>query len=168
MIRLSPLKAAVLAVGAFAVPVSVGLSVSAEPVPYNSAAYNNSSNGSYNGTSSQYDGYCYSKKVDTVGQNAAIGAAAGALAGSLLGKKKKKTQSAVIGAALGAGAGYIVAKNSKEKVECVSKDYYVFDRGYYEPADAPAHQRVVFFEERPADVNLFVVRKGRVVPYRGR
>ena len=39
-----------------------------------------------------YDGYCYVKKSDLAGKDAAIGAVAGGLAGSLLGKKGDKTR----------------------------------------------------------------------------
>ncbi|MDI7774145.1 glycine zipper domain-containing protein [Asticcacaulis sp. EMRT-3] len=117
---------------------------------------------------SRYDGYCYAKKTDLAGQNAAIGAAAGALAGGLLGKKGDKTKSAIIGGAVGGAAGYVVGKNSHEKVRCSKGVYYVYKNGYYEPGNAPRGYRVVFFEDRPANVDAYYISKGKTYRYKGR
>ena len=150
MIRLASLKAPALALGAVSLTLSAiaPIAVSAQ---------------------TQYDGYCYAKKEDITGKNALIGAGVGAVAGSLLGKKGKKGESAAIGAAAGAGVGYIVAKNSKEKVRCSKGRYYVYSKGYYEPREAAEGFRLVFFEERPANVDLYTRgRDGRDYPYKGR
>ena len=113
-----------------------------------------------------YDGYCYVKKEDLAGKNAAIGAAAGALAGSLLGKKGDKTKTAVIGGAVGGAAGYVIGKNSSEKVRCRGANYYVYTKGYYEPNPRADH-KVVYFEDRPAGMNYYYIKKGKVLRYRG-
>ena len=114
-----------------------------------------------------YDGYCYVKKEDLAGKNAAIGAAAGALAGSLLGKKGDKTKSAVIGGAVGGAAGYVVGKNSHEKIRCRGADYYVYTKGQYEPAPRADH-KIVYFEDRPSGMNYYYISKGKTYRYKGR
>lgn len=114
--------------------------------------------------SGQYDGYCYVKKEDLAGKDAAIGAAAGAIAGGLLGKKGDKTKSAVIGGAVGGVAGYVVGKNSKQKVRCRQANYYVFKHGYYAPAERDGH-RIVYFESRPAGMNYWYIYKGKTYRY---
>jgi outer membrane lipoprotein SlyB len=113
----------------------------------------------------RYDGYCYVKKSDLAGKDAAIGAAAGAIAGGLLGKKGDKTKSAVIGGAVGGAAGYVVGKNSHEKIRCRGADYFVFKNGYYEPAPRADH-KVVYFESRPAGMNYWYISKGKTYRYR--
>jgi len=115
----------------------------------------------------RYDGYCYVKKEDLAGKDAAIGAAAGAIAGGLLGKKGDKTKSAVIGGAVGGAAGYVVGKNSKEKIRCREGKYYVFKNGYYDPASRPDH-KTVFFEQRPAGMEYYYIYKGKTYVYKGR
>ena len=114
-----------------------------------------------------YDGYCYVKKEDLAGKNAAIGAVAGGLAGGLLGKKGDKTKTAVIGAAVGGAAGYVVGKNSKEKIRCRGAEYFVFSKGRYEPAPRADH-KVVYFESRPAGMNYYYISKGKTYRYKGR
>ncbi len=136
--------------------VGMAVSASAEPVPYSQTQ------------SPSYDGYCYAKKTDLAKNDAMVGAAAGALAGTLLGKKGDKVKSAAIGAAVGGAAGYVVAKNSKAKIRCSKGKYFVFTKGYYEPNDPGRGYKTVFFEERPATVDLYVRSKGKDVPYRGR
>lgn len=115
----------------------------------------------------RYDGYCYVKKEDLAGKDAALGAAAGAIAGGLLGKKGDKTKSAVIGGAVGGVAGYVVGKNSTQKIRCRQGKYYVFKNGYYDPAPRDDH-RIVFFESRPEGMDYYYISKGRTLPYRGR
>lgn len=117
-----------------------------------------------------YDGYCYVKKEDLAGKDAALGAIGGGIAGALLGKKGDKGKDAVVGAAVGGAAGFVIGKGSHQKVRCSKGRYYVYDHGYYEPAEADRGYKVVFFEERPENnFDLYVLnRKGRVVPYRGR
>ncbi|MGZ3297769.1 MAG: YMGG-like glycine zipper-containing protein, partial [Asticcacaulis sp.] len=105
-----------------------------------------------------YDGYCYAKKSDLAGQDAALGAISGAIAGNLLSKKGDKTKGAVIGAGVGGAAGYVVGKNSK-KVRCSKGRYYVYTNGYYAPPPAPRGYKEVFFEERPDNVDLYVIKK---------
>lgn len=116
----------------------------------------------------EYDGYCYVKKEDLAGKDAALGAIGGGIAGALLGGKDKG-KSAVVGAAVGGAAGFVVGKNSHQKMRCSKGRYYVYDHGYYDPAPADRGFKVVFFEERPDNnFDLYVIRKGRAVPYRGR
>lgn len=156
MTRSITLKMPALALAAAAMTfggMSLAVSASAEPQPYVADG--------------RYDGYCYVKKSDLAGKDAAIGAAAGALAGNLLGKKGDKTKSTVVGAAVGGAAGYVVGKNSKEKIRCRQASYYVFTKGYYEPAARDDH-RVVFFEDRPAGMNYYYISKGKVLRYKGR
>lgn len=114
-----------------------------------------------------YDGYCYVKKSDLAGKDAAIGAAAGGVAGALFGKKGDKTKTAVIGAAVGGAAGYVIGKNSKEKVRCRGANYYVYTRGYYEPNPRADH-KVVYFEDRPTGMNYYYISKGKVLRYKHR
>jgi hypothetical protein len=115
-----------------------------------------------------YDGYCYVKKDDLAGHDAALGAIGGALAGGLLGKKGHKGQDALVGAAAGGTAGFVIGKGSKQKVRCSKGRYYVYEHGYYDPAPADRGFNVVFFDERPDNVDLYVVSKsGRVKPYHG-
>ena len=158
MIRFTTLRMPALALAAaamtFGTGVSLAVSASAEPQPYVA--------------NSSYDGYCYVKKADLAGKDAAIGAAAGALAGGLFGKKGDKTKSAVIGGAVGGVAGYVVGKNSSEKIRCRQANYYVYTRGYYEPSARPDH-RVVYFEDRPAGMNYYYISsKGKILRYKGR
>ncbi len=115
-----------------------------------------------------YDGYCYAKKDDSAGKDALKGAAIGAAAGAIFGHKKKKVKTAVIGAAVGAAAGYVVGKNSHEKINCADGRYYVYSGDYYDPAPADQGYRVVFFEDRPGDVDLYVKTSGgQDAPYNG-
>jgi hypothetical protein len=114
-----------------------------------------------------YDGYCYVKKSDLAGKDAAIGAVAGGIAGNLLGKKGDKTKSTVIGAAVGGAAGYVVGKNSHEKIRCRGANYYVYTRGYYEPNPRADH-KVVYFEDRPAGMNYYYISKGKPLRYKHR
>ncbi len=114
-----------------------------------------------------YDGYCYVKKEDIAGKDAAIGAAAGAIAGGLLGKKGDKTKTAVVAATVGGVAGYVVGKNSKGKIRCSKGKYYVYSKGYYDPAPAGEGFKVVFFEERPANVDLYTRSGGKDYRYKG-
>jgi len=114
-----------------------------------------------------YDGYCYAKQDNSARDDALRGAAIGAAAGAIFGKKKKKVKTAVVGAAVGAGVGYVVSKTSKEKIHCEDNRYYVYSKGYYDPAPADKGYRVVFFEDRPADVDLYVRSHGQDYPYRG-
>lgn len=114
-----------------------------------------------------YDGYCYVKKSDLAGKDAAIGAVAGGIAGNLLGKKGDKTKSTAVGAAVGGAAGYVIGKNSKEKVRCRGAEYYVYTKGYYEPAPRADH-KVVYFEDRPAGMNYYYISKGKVLRYKHR
>ena len=113
-----------------------------------------------------YDGYCYVKKSDLAGKDAAIGAVAGGIAGNLFGKKGDKTKSTVVGAAVGGAAGYVVGKNSKEKIRCRGASYYVYTKGQYEPAPRADH-KIVYFEDRPAGMNYYYISKGKVLRYRG-
>ena len=115
-----------------------------------------------------YDGYCYVKKDDLAGKDAALGAIGGGIAGALLGGKNKG-KDAVVGAAVGGAAGYVVGKNSHEKVRCSKGRYYVYDHGYYEPAPADRGFRIVFFEDRPDNFDYYTLsRSGRPVRYHGR
>lgn len=117
--------------------------------------------------SHDYDGYCYAKKSDLAGQDAALGAIGGAIAGNLLSKKGDKTKGTAIGAGVGGAAGYVVGKNSK-KVRCSKGRYYVYTSGYYTPPPAPRGYKEVFFEERPDNVDLYVItKKGKIVRYKG-
>lgn len=157
MTRFTTLRMPALALAAaamtFGTGVSLAVSASAEPQPY-------VANG-------RYDGYCYVKKSDLAGKDAAIGAAAGALAGGLLGKKGDKTKTAVIGGAVGGVAGYVVGKNSNQKIRCRNASYYVYNKGFYEPSARPDH-RVVYFEDRPAGMNYYyITSKGKVLRYKG-
>ena len=150
------LKAATAALGVVAMLAGAGAGMPASAATPDPVAQ------SYN-----YDGYCYAKKSDLAGQDAMIGAIGGAIAGDLLGKKGDKTKSAVIGGAVGGAAGYVVGKNSK-KVRCSKGRYYVYTRGYYAPPPAPRGYKEVFFEERPDNVDLYVItKKGKIVPYKG-
>ncbi len=116
-----------------------------------------------------YDGYCYVKKEDTAGKDAAIGAIGGAIGGALLGKKGDKTKDAVIGGAVGGAAGYVIGKNSHEKVRCSKGRYFVYAHGYYDPPAADRGFKVVFFEERPGNFDYYTLSKsGRAVRYHGR
>lgn len=115
-----------------------------------------------------YDGYCYARKDDSAGKDALKGAAIGAAAGAIFGHKKKKVKTAVIGAAVGAGVGYVVGKNSHEKINCADGRYYVYASGYYDPAPADEGYRIVFFQDRPGDVDLYVKTSGgNDAPYNG-
>ncbi len=148
-------KSSALALAAAAVTLTA-FAASAEPVPYGAVK------------DPTYDGYCYAKKEDVTTKDAVLGAAAGAIAGGLLGKKGDKTKSAAIGAAVGGAAGYIVSKNSKEKIRCSKGKYYVYTKGYYEPADADRGFKVVFFEERPDNVDLYYISsRGKILRYKG-
>ena len=154
MIRLASVRMITLAAGAAA--LSLGALTLGAMAPMAAQA-----------ASSRYDGYCYVKKSDLAGKDAAIGAAAGALAGGLLGKKGDKTKSAVIGGAVGGAAGYVVGKNSHEKIRCRGAEFFVYKNGYYEPAPRADHT-VVFFESRPAGMNYYYVSKGKTYRYSGR
>ncbi len=115
-----------------------------------------------------YDGYCYVKKEDLAGKDAALGAIGGGIAGALLGGKDKG-KSAVVGAAVGGAAGFVIGKGSHQKMRCSKGRYYVYDHGYYDPPPADRGFKVVFFEERPDNnFDLYVMKKGRAVHYRGR
>jgi len=115
-----------------------------------------------------YDGYCYVKKEDTAGKDAALGALGGAIGGALLGKKGDKTKDAVIGGAVGGAAGYVIGKNSHEKVRCSKGRYFIYEHGYYDPPEAGRGYKVVFFEERPDNFDYYVLSKsGRAVRYHG-
>jgi hypothetical protein len=146
MARFSPLKAFALVAGAVSLLAGAAAPLAA--------------------SAQSYDGYCYVKKSDLAGKDAAIGAAAGAIAGGLFGKKGDKTKSAVIGGAVGGAAGYVVGKNSKEKIRCRGASYYVYTKGQYEPAPRADH-KIVYFEDRPAGMNYYYVSKGKVLRYRG-
>ena len=114
-----------------------------------------------------YDGYCYVKKEDLAGRDAALGAIGGGIAGALLGGRHKG-QDAVVGAAVGGTAGYVVGRNSNQKVRCSKGHYYVYTHGYYPAPQAPRGFKEVYFEERPADFDLYYIdHRGRVRPYRG-
>jgi hypothetical protein len=115
-----------------------------------------------------YDGYCYVKKEDLAGKDAALGAIGGGIAGALLGKKGDKGKDALVGAAVGGTAGFVVGKNSTQKARCSKGRYYVYDHGYYDPAPAPEGFRLVFFEVRPAGFDEYVLHKGRYVRYHDR
>ena len=151
MIRFLKLKMPILGLGAAALALTGSLTLA----------------GLASAQDSRYDGYCYVKKTDLAGQSAAVGAAAGALAGVLLGKKGDKTKDAVVGAAVGGTAGYVVGKNSKATVRCSKGRYYVYTSGFYDPSPADRGYKVVFFEERPSNFDLYVVSKGRVRPFHG-
>lgn len=114
-----------------------------------------------------YDGYCYAKDDHSTRDDALRGAAIGGAIGALFGKKNKKVKSAVVGAAVGAAAGYVVAKSSKEKIHCSDNRYYVYTGNYYDPAPAASGYRVVFFEARPSDVDLYVRTSHGDERYRG-
>lgn len=115
-----------------------------------------------------YDGYCYVKKQDLAGKDAALGAIGGSIAGALLGKKGDKGKDALVGAAVGGAAGYVVGKNSTEKPRCSKGRYYVYDHGYYTPPPAPEGFRLVSFETRPEGFDEYVLHKGRYIRYHGR
>ena len=117
-----------------------------------------------------YDGYCYVKKDDLAGKDAALGAIGGGIAGALLGKKGDKTKDAVVGAAVGGAAGFVIGKGSHQKVRCSKGRYYVYAHGYYDPPEAARGYKLVSFEERPDDnFDLYVLNKsGRPVRYHGR
>ena len=115
-----------------------------------------------------YDGYCYVKKSDLAGKDAALGAIGGAIAGDLLSKKGDKTKGAVIGAAVGGAGGYVIGKGSKQKVHCSKGRYYVYTHGYYEAPPAPRGYKEVYFEERPDGIDPYVIdKKGNAQHYRG-
>ena len=115
-----------------------------------------------------YDGYCYVKKEDLAGKDAAIGAIGGGIAGVLLGGKHDKGKDALIGAAVGGTAGYVVGKNSHQKLRCADHRYYVYDHGYYAPPPAQHGYKEVYFEERPEGFDNYVVdRHGRAQRYHG-
>ncbi len=115
-----------------------------------------------------YDGFCYVKKSDLAGKDAALGAIGGAIAGNLLSKKGDKTKGALEGAAVGGAAGFVIGKNSKDKVRCSKGRYYVYTHGYYAPPEAPRGYKEVYFEDRPENVDLYAIdKKGRISPYRG-
>jgi len=115
-----------------------------------------------------YDGYCYVKKQDLAGKDAALGAIGGGIAGALLGKKGDKGKDALVGAAVGGAAGYVVGRNSTEKPRCSKGRYYVYDHGYYAPPAAPQGFRLVSFEVRPEGFDEYVLHKGRYIRYHGR
>ena len=153
MINIFNLKTATAMLGATAMLAGFGV---AAPMPASAQGHD-------------YDGYCYVKKSDLAGQDAALGAIGGALAGGLLGHKGDKGKDAVVGAAVGGAAGFVVGKNSHQKIRCSKGRYYVYDHGYYTPPPADRGFKEVFFEERPANVDLYVMtRSGRIKPYHGR
>lgn len=149
MIRFTHLKLTALALGAAALTAS-GTLLMAAPASADTA---------------DYDGYCYVKKTKDDQKDALIGAAVGGAAGAIFGKKGKKAKSAAIGAAVGGVAGYVIGKNSKEKVVCDGDRYYVYSKAYYDPNPAERGYRLVFFEDRPEGVDLYVRYKGKDVPY---
>ncbi len=145
-------KAAGAALGLAAMLASVGAMA---PMPAAAQGYN-------------YDGYCYVKKEDLAGRDAALGAIGGGIAGALLGGKHKGSD-AVVGAAVGGTAGYVIGKNSNQKVRCSKGVYYVYTHGYYAAPQAPRGFKEVYFEQRPAGFDLYYMdRKGRIRPYHGR
>ena len=145
------LKTATVALGVSALLAGFGV---AAPMPAAAQSYN-------------YDGYCYVKKENLAGQDAALGAIGGGIAGALLGGKHKGTD-AVVGAAVGGTAGYVIGKNSNQKVRCSKGRYYVYTHGYYAPPEAPRGYKEVYFEDRPENVDLYAIdKKGRISPYRG-
>lgn len=122
----------------------------------------------YTGGQADYDGYCYARKSNKERDDALKGAAVGAAVGAIFGKKKKKVQTAVVGAAVGAAAGYVVARNSHEKIDCADGRYYVYTGAYYDPPPADDGYKIVFFQDRPADVSLYVkTANGSDQPYAG-
>lgn len=122
----------------------------------------------YSGGQADYDGYCYAKKTNKERDDALKGAAIGAGLGAIFGKKHNKVKTAVIAGAAGAVAGYVVAKNSHEKIDCADSRYYVYTSGYYDPAPADDGYKIVFFQDRPGDVDLFVRgSNGQDIPYNG-
>lgn len=122
----------------------------------------------YDNGQADYDGYCYAKKDDKAGKDALTGAAIGAGLGAIFGKKKKKVKTAVIAGAVGAGVGYVVGKNSHEKIDCEGGRYYVYTKGYYDPPPADQGYRIVFFQDRPENVDLYVrSSSGQDLPYNG-
>ncbi len=150
------LKTATAILGATAMLAGTGLTMPTQAVAQDAAR------------GYDYDGFCYVKKSDLAGKDAALGAIGGAIAGNLFSKKGDKTKGTIEGAAVGGAAGFVIGKNSKDKVRCSKGRYYVYTHGYYAPPEAPRGYKEVYFEERPDNVDLYAIdKKGKISAYHG-
>ena len=109
--------------------------------------------GKTNNDYSRYNGYCFqSNNTNTRTKGTVIGAVAGGVLGNQVAGSGNRTEGTILGAVIGGVIGSQVGGQMEEtdKSNCMNNDYYLFNRGYYQPSEPPQGYRIAYFYQKPA------------------